>query len=142
MTRLMKTGVTVKMNGNNFSLQQLFEKQIDFQAILLQQMENKQRESPLDEDSKSKDLPIDSVEWFKYHCLAMLEEMGEVMTSDKRWKTHRNTKYDLVEKKKELADVFITWCNMVMFSGISADEIVAVILDKINENTKKLTKSQ
>lgn len=140
------TGATVKLvmtmtaNGSNFSLQELFGKQIDFQTILLQQMESKQRESPFGEDDKSQSLPTDSVEWFKYHCLAMLEEMGEVMTSDKRWKTHRNTKYDLSEKKKELADVFITWCNMVMFSGINAYEMTDVILAKINENTKKLDK--
>ena len=38
----------------------------------------------------------------------MTEEMGEVLASDKRWKTHRKERYVREEKLDELADVFIT----------------------------------
>lgn len=111
------------------SLKDLYEKQVRFQINLLE----KKAINPVV-------LPVDSTHWFKYHCLAMVEEMGELLSSDKRWKTHRNEKYDLDEKKKEIADVIITAINISIYSGITADELTTIIFDKIQENSDKLSK--
>ena len=67
-------------------------------------------------------LPEDNTAWFSYHMQAMVEELGEVLKADKRWKTHRNNTFDQEEKKKELADIFITIINLFLFSGIDSDE--------------------
>jgi hypothetical protein len=63
-------------------------------------------------------LPKDDVRWFSYHMQAMMEELGEVLKADKRWKTHRNGYYCPEEKLDELSDVAITLVNMALFSGI------------------------
>lgn len=81
--------------------------------------------------------PLDSTKWFMYHSLAMQEEMGELLTADKRWKTHRNEKFVQGEKLEELADVFITAINLSIFSGFDADMLVEAIACKINQNKKK-----
>ena len=80
----------------------------------------------------------EDLEWIKYHCLAMVEEMGEVVKADKRWKTHRNERYVIDEKLDEIADVFITTMNIAMFSGFTADDIEKAIVSKIDENTKRI----
>ena len=67
-----------------------------------------------------------------------MEELGELMKSDKRWKTHRNARYEPEEKLDEIADVFITAMNISMYSGFSADEVAKAIAKKIAENTEKL----
>ena len=68
----------------------------------------------------------------------MVEELGEVMKADKRWKTHRNDRFEFDEKLDEIADVFITVMNIAIFSGISGDQLVNEIVAKIQENTLKL----
>ena len=117
-----------KMNDNikrePTSFEELFSKQIEFQIALL-----------------SPDViepPFDSLYWFKYHCLAMMEEMGEVMKADKRWKTHRNDRYEPEEKLDELADVFITFMNLCTFSGFTSEEVSIAIQDKIAKNFERL----
>ena len=82
--------------------------------------------------------PIDMIEWFVYHMAAMQEELGEVLKADKRWKTHRNTKYDPENKIDELADVFITAMNLSIYSGFTGEEIAKAIENKINENVLRL----
>ena len=42
--------------------------------------------------------PGDNIHQFSYHIQAMVEELGEVMKADKRWKTHRNHRYEPDEK--------------------------------------------
>ena len=82
--------------------------------------------------------PCDSPEWFKYHMAAMVEELGELLKADKRWKTHRNTNYDKAEKLDELADCFITLFNLGIFSGFTKDEVYDAILNKVFENHRRL----
>lgn len=82
--------------------------------------------------------PGDNLGQFSYHIQAMVEELGEVMKADKRWKTHRNSRYVVEEKLDEIADVFITAMNIAIHSGFTADDIEKAIANKIEENCKRL----
>ena len=82
--------------------------------------------------------PSDNLTQFSYHVQAMVEELGEVMKADKRWKTHRNERYVPEEKLDEIADVFITAMNIAIHSGFAAFEIEQAISKKIDENYKRL----
>lgn len=118
------------MSGKmNKSFKQLFSEQIEFQNAVLNKC-----------DSQNEDLvlPVDSVYWFKYHCLAMLEEMGEVLKADKRWKSHRNSRFEPEEKLDELADVFITTMNLCIFSGFTPEQVEQAVKNKIDENFERL----
>ena len=124
---------------NSFS--DIYESQIKFQKrILAKRCNEKCEPSSIEECEECKQtiLPVDSVDWFKYHCLAMTEEMGEVLTSDKRWKTHRNERYVRDEKLDELADVFITFMNMCIYSGFESHQIENAVKNKINQNNERL----
>ena len=68
----------------------------------------------------------------------MVEELGEVVKADKRWKTHRNERYLVEEKLDEIADVFITAMNIAIHSGFSSDDIEKAIMDKIQTNYERL----
>lgn len=85
-------------------------------------------------------LPSDNIEWFSYHMQAMVEELGEVLKADKRWKTHRNTTYNREEKALELADVYITLLNLLMFTGIPFEEFMEMVVNKQMENEEKYNK--
>lgn len=82
-------------------------------------------------------LPCDNLPNFSYHIQAMVEEMGEVMKADKRWKTHRNKRYVPEEKLDEIADVFITAMNIAIHSGFSAEDVSNAIQSKIKNNNKR-----
>lgn len=82
--------------------------------------------------------PGDNLEHFKYQFPAMVEELGEVAKADKRWKTHRNTRYEHDEKIDEIADVFIVAMNMAIHSGLSCEELEKTIFNKIKENYRRL----
>lgn len=82
--------------------------------------------------------PGDNLHQFSYHIQAMVEELGEVMKADKRWKTHRNERYEPDEKLDEIADVFITAMNIAIHSGFTAEEIEHAIEHKISENFERL----
>lgn len=82
--------------------------------------------------------PSDNTEQFKYHVVAMVEEMGEVVRADKRWKTHRNTRYEHDEKVDEIADVFITAMNLAIHSGMNVIDVENAIANKIAENFRRL----
>ena len=111
------------MNGKtNKNLQELFNKQIEFQKKVTELQE----------------LPVDSPQWYSYHMLAMLEELGEVLKADKRWKTHRNHRFVPDEKLEEVADIFITIMNICIFSDIEHDKLVQAVNRKISENMLKL----
>lgn len=86
--------------------------------------------------------PVDNEHEFSYHIQAMVEELGEVLKADKRWKTHRNTRYEPEEKLDEIADVFITAMNIAMYSGVSADTLLKAIQNKVAENFKRLAESK
>lgn len=82
--------------------------------------------------------PGDNLGQFSYHIQAMVEELGEVMKADKRWKTHRNERYVPEEKLDEIADVFITAMNIAIHSGFTAETIEEAIAKKIGENFERL----
>lgn len=87
----------------------------------------------------NKDIEIcDNVDLSSYHSLAMMEEVGELIKSDKRWKNYRNEHYDKENKKEELADCFITLFNIAMFSGINGDELESAIMAKIISNHQRI----
>ena len=112
----------------DIDLRSLFENQKDFQKSMMRSIEN----------FSIKDLPIDSVEWFMYHCTALSEELGEVLKSDKRWKTNRNTRYNKEEKLDEISDLLITIMNISMFSGFSASDLLNATAKKIEINKERL----
>lgn len=87
---------------------------------------------------KIENIPEDNVEVAKYHILALMEETGELVKSDKRWKNYRNTHYDKSNKLEELSDCFITLFNVAMYSGISAEELELALIKKMDENTKRI----
>lgn len=82
-------------------------------------------------------IPRDSVEWFGYHIKLMLEELGELLSADKRWKTHRNEKFDPENKLEELSDVIIIALNLCIFSGLDADELYTLVKSKITKNVHR-----
>lgn len=130
---LKMNGVRKMMQTNgltSLSFSELFKKQIDFQKSLL----IRQGQIPT-----SNALPVDDLNWFTYHSLAMIEEMGEVMKADKRWKTHSNCRYEKDEKLDEIADVFITAMNIAMYSGFSGEDIQNAISNKIDENIQRVS---
>lgn len=112
-------------------LQNLYNMQVEFQNKVLEKQSG-------NEDKPAMTLPQDDVAWFSYHIQAMVEELGEVMKADKRWKTHRNQRYEFDEKVDEIVDVFITAMNIAIFSGVSGDQLVNEVVAKIQENTVKL----
>lgn len=88
--------------------------------------------------TKVKNIPEDNVEIAKYHMLALMEETGELVKSDKRWKNYRNTHYDKDNKLEELSDCFITLFNVAMYSGISAEELELALTKKMDENAERI----
>ena len=103
------------------SFKKLFTSQVDFQKLITGDLT----------------LPRDNIANFSYHVQAMVEEMGEVMKADKRWKTHRNTRYVPEEKLDEIADVFITAMNIAIHSGFTAEQVEEAIQLKISDNVRR-----
>jgi len=108
------------MTNGKLDFAALFNHQLAFQALI----------------TGEKSLPKDSVRWFSYHVQAMVEEMGEVLRADKRWKTHRNVFYDENNKMEEIADIFITALNLAIFSGLDARKLYDIVFLKMEQNIK------
>ena len=89
-------------------------------------------------NAKVESIPEDNIEIAKYHMLALMEETGELVKSDKRWKNYRNTHYDKSNKLEELSDCFITLFNVAMYSGISAEELELALTKKMDENIERI----
>ena len=89
-------------------------------------------------NAKVENIPEDNIEVAKYHMLALMEETGELVKSDKRWKNYRNTHYDKSNKLGELSDGFITLFNVAMYSGISVEELELALTKKMDENIKRI----
>ena len=124
-------GTAMRTSGKMISFCDIFGKQEEFQRQIISQRQGcDYRDVAISED----------LEWFKYHCMAMVEEMGEVVKADKRWKTHRNERYEPEEKLDEIADVFITAINIAMFSGFSSNEVQNAIMSKIDKNLERLNR--
>lgn len=112
--------------SDKMTFDDLFGKQIEFQKAVCEKFGY---------EGKNPDcIPCDNVDIAKYHLLALLEESGELVKSDKRWKNFRNTHYDKTNKLEELADCFITLMNVAMYSDIDSNELEKAIYKKISEN--------
>ena len=109
------------MNGMSNGFRNSYDNQIHFQ-----------------ENITGATCPGDNLQQFSYHIQAMVEELGEVMKADKRWKTHRNERYVREEKLDEIADVFITAMNIAIHSGFTANDVEQAIAHKIEENYERL----
>lgn len=81
--------------------------------------------------------PVDNVDMFKEWALMTIEEVGELLQEDKRWRTFRNIHYDKCKKKSELADVLICVINMALYSDISFNELMTAVEIKQERNSKR-----
>lgn len=131
----MKTNGKMNNNPVDMTLQSLFQKQVDFQNTLIDQGKYNQFMKATTETAPSDDIGICS-----YHIQQLISEIGEVLSSDKRWKSHRSDKYDMANKLEELADCFIVLMNIVMFSGFDGDDLVYAILTKMKINKERIVK--
>lgn len=131
MTGMMKNLKTkkMKMNGKNKTLEECYDEQVKFQKEVVKKYGY---------NVDVKNIPEDNIEVAKYHMLALLEEAGELVKSDKRWKNYRNTYYDKQNKLDELSDCIITLFNVAMFSGISGKELAEALETKMNENYNRI----
>lgn len=84
------------------------------------------------------ELPMDSVSLCSYHVQQLISEVGEVLTADKRWKSHRQDNYDSQEKLEEIADCFIVMMNIAMFSGFDGKDVTNAIMDKLDIVEKRI----
>lgn len=84
------------------------------------------------------DIPKDDPQMLAHHLLGLVTEVGEVAQADKRWKLNkRNNHYDREEKIEEIADVMIFILNILIYSGISPDEALISVENKIKKNIKR-----
>lgn len=111
--------------AHGVTLKEVYDEQVKNQMLLI-------KKGIYGDESKELILPADNVKIANNQLLHLVSEIGEVLEADKRWKSFRNNKYDSAAKAEELADCFIILLNVVMFSGISCDELVKNIQNKIN----------
>lgn len=114
-----------KMN-NATTLQQLFNNQLMTQNKLIQK-----GVYDMYKNEHTTTVPVDDVGLSSYHVQQLMSEIGEVLDADKRWKSHRNDKYDKNAKLEELADCFVVLMNIVMFSGFDCDDMTDAIQKKL-----------
>ena len=124
MKKRMKTGM-IKCTAFN----SIYQKQLEFQKDVC-------KKAPY--EFAVGDLPEDNIRGFSFHLQQLVSEIGEVLSADKRWKNYRNNKLDAENKKEEIADCFIVLMNVAIFSGLSAEELEEAILNKIDENAKRV----
>lgn len=88
----------------------------------------------------TKSVPTDDVNLASYHVQQLMSEIGEVLEADKRWKSHRNDRYDKSAKLEEIADCFIVLMNIAMFSGFDGNELTDAIENKLKVVLERLNK--
>ena len=113
----------------------LFDKQIANQTKLV-------KNNTYNNINADEKLPTDNVSVFSYHVQQLISEIGEVLECDKRWKNIRNDKYIKEQKLDELADCFIVWMNLIIFSGFSSEEILSQINSKLDVVEKRIEKNK
>lgn len=101
--------------------------------ILQQVMMKKGLYDEISKNVESDLLPQDDINLFRYHCVQLLSEIGEVLEADKRWKSHRNNDFSRDEKIKEIADCIAVIFNIAIFSGVMADELEKAIHDNFDK---------
>lgn len=129
----MKMEMTGKMADQKpVQFHELYWKQLKFQEAII-----KKYQSHLSDGI----LPVDNPELFQYHMTSMVEELGEVLKADKRWKTHRNDAFDPENKLEEISDVFIIFMNLCIYSGYGSNVVLDRVDKKISENLERMIKN-
>lgn len=118
---------------NKICFEDLFDKQIDFQKMVIEKKGYK--EFPV---GSKVNLPVDDINLASYHIQALMSEIGEILSADKRWKNYRIDNINMENKKEEIADCFIVLMNIAIFSGFSGKEIAETILSKMEENVGRI----
>lgn len=121
MNLSLTTNIDVELPSEANDMERAFEAQKMFQRRL----------TGLDEVE-------DDPEKFSQQIVQLVEELGELLQADKRWREYRGDKFNEVEKEKELADVFIVAMNLAIFSGVSYEKIVGAIKEKISINFERI----
>lgn len=127
MTGVMRMKKTMTNGKTNPALNDLFVQQMVNQDRFIQ--EGIYDHYKMDETTQ---VPVDDVGLFSYHMQHLMSEVGEVLDSDKRWKTHRNGKFDKDAKLDEIADCFIVLMNVAMFSGFNGYQLTDAIKKKLD----------
>lgn len=78
------------------------------------------------------ELPIDNPRMASYHVQQLVSEIGEVLSSDKRWKNMRNNHNCPENKLEEIADCIIVGMNIAMYSGFTGEQLEEAIFKKID----------
>ena len=112
-----------------FTFESIYKKQIEFQKEVC-------KKAPY--EFAVLNVPEDNVKAFSFHIQQLMSEIGEVLNADKRWKNFRNKKLDKENKKEEIADCFIVLMNVAIFSGLSPQELEETIINKMDENAKRV----
>lgn len=131
--RMMET--MIGKTTNNATFEKLYNQQLLNQTKLIQK--------GVYENIKSKNTkcaPSDDVSLMSYHIQQLVSEIGEVLGADKRWKSHRNNKYDEKEKLDEIADCFIVLMNVAMFSGFDESTVINAIQEKLKVVAERIEK--
>lgn len=121
MNLSLTTNIDVELPSETNDMERAFEAQKMFQRRL----------TGLDEVE-------DDPEKFSQQIVQLVEELGELLQADKRWREYRGDKFNEVEKEKELADVFIVAMNLAIFSGVSYEKLVGAIKEKISINFERI----
>lgn len=121
MNLSLTTNIDVELPSEANDMERAFEAQKMFQCRL----------TGLDEVK-------DDPEKFSQQIVQLVEELGELLQADKRWREYRGDKFNEVEKEKELADVFIVAMNLAIFSGVSYEKLVGAIKEKISINFERI----
>jgi len=116
--------VEVISSGLDFELCFFFERQVAFQR----EYENIDRELKLPADDQSR---------YAKNLLLFFEEIGELLQEDKRWRGDHST-FRKAAKKRELADVFIVFMNLLIYSGWNLIDLLEYVGFAMDNNDKKL----
>ena len=118
---------------NTITLQQLFNTQLTTQNRLIHKGVYDRYK-----DEHTVAVPVDDVSLASYHVQQLISEIGEMLEADKRWKSHRNDKYDKNAKLEELADCFVVLMNIAMFSGFDGNDLANAIQQKLGVVSDRL----
>lgn len=124
-----------KMKINSITLQQLFNAQVANQNKLIQKGVYDRYK-----DKQTIFAPVDDIGLASYHVQQLMSEIGEVLDADKRWKSHRNDKYNKQDKLEELVDCFVVLMNIAMFSGFNGDDIGKALQKKLSVISDRIEK--
>lgn len=88
------------------------------------------------------ELPIDNTRMASYHVQQLVSEIGEVLSSDKRWKNMRNNHNCPENKLEEIADCIIVGMNIAMYSGFTGEQLEEAIFKKIDTVTDRVAEEK